>query len=266
MSSHEQKTAVAVSKPKTPRAKAEAAPVTETQALIYALAKASRDPKVDIVKMDWLLKTRMALLADEAEQAFNEAMTRGQAAMRPVARDANNPQTRSKYASYVALDRALRPVYTAESFALSFNTGKADDPDSILVVCDVTHGRHSKRYQIPMPADGKGARGNDVMTKTHATGSAVSYGMRYLLRMIFNISVGEHDDDGNLAGNRGPANVKHMPAISAKQETNLLALMEEADVGEDIIREHFKVEKLADLTEAQFNTAVNKCKAKLNTL
>ena len=54
MSSHEQKTAVAVSKPKTPRAKAEAAPVTETQALIYALAKASRDPKVDIVKMDWL--------------------------------------------------------------------------------------------------------------------------------------------------------------------------------------------------------------------
>ena len=117
-----------------------------------------------------------------------------------------------------------------------------------------------------MPADGKGARGNDVMTKTHATGSAVSYGMRYLLRMIFNISVGEHDDDGNLAGNRGPANVKHMPAISAKQETNLLALMEEADVGEDIIREHFKVEKLADLTEAQFNTAVNKCKAKLNTL
>ena len=96
------------------------------------------------------------------------------------------------------------PVYTTHNFALSFNTGKADDPDSILVVCNVTHGRHSKRYQIPMPADGKGARGNDVMTQTHATGSAVSYGMRYLLRMIFNISVGEHDDDGNLAGNRGP--------------------------------------------------------------
>ena len=105
MSSHEQKTAVAVSKPKTPRAKAEAAPVTETQALIYALAKASRDPKVDIVKMDWLLKTRMALLADEAEQAFNEAMTRAQAEMRPVARDANNPQTRSQ----VRLLRCLGP-------------------------------------------------------------------------------------------------------------------------------------------------------------
>ena len=37
-------------------------------------------------------------------------------------------------------------------------------------------------------------------------------------------------------------------------------------VDEDIIREHFGVERLEDLTEAQFNTAVNKCKAKLNTL
>jgi hypothetical protein len=36
------------------------------------------------------------------------------------------------------------------------------------------------------------------MTRTHATGSATSYGSRYLLRMIFNISIGE--DDGNLAG------------------------------------------------------------------
>jgi hypothetical protein len=53
-----------------------------------------------------------------------------------------------------------------------------------------------------MPADGKGARGNDVMTKTHATGSAVSYGMRYLLKMIFNVSSGEADDDGNAASRR----------------------------------------------------------------
>ena len=53
-----------------------------------------------------------------------------------------------------------------------------------------------------MPADGKGAQGRDVMTRTHATGSAVSYGRRYLLLMIFNIAVGGEDDDGNAAGKR----------------------------------------------------------------
>jgi hypothetical protein len=51
-----------------------------------------------------------------------------------------------------------------------------------------------------MPADGKGARGNDVMTKTHATGAAITYGKRYLLGMIFNLAV-TRDDDGNGAGN-----------------------------------------------------------------
>ena len=53
-----------------------------------------------------------------------------------------------------------------------------------------------------MPADGKGAQGRDVMTRTHATGSAVSYGRRYLLLMIFNIAVGGEDDDGNAAGRK----------------------------------------------------------------
>jgi hypothetical protein len=72
------------------------------------------------------------------------------------------------------------------------------------VICRVSHQNgHSRTYQIDMPADGKGAKGGDVMTKTHATGSAVSYGMRYLLKMIFNIAVSDKDDDGNAAANGG---------------------------------------------------------------
>ena len=57
-----------------------------------------------------------------------------------------------------------------------------------------------------------------------------------------------------------------MPRVTNKQIENLRTLMTQAVVNEDIIREHFGVERLEDLTEAQFNTAVNKCKAKLNTL
>ena len=62
-------------------------------------------------------------------------------------------------------------------------------------------GGYTRRYHIDMPADGKGAKGGDVMTRTHATGSAVSYGKRYLLIMIFNLTMGgEYEDDGNAAG------------------------------------------------------------------
>ena len=62
----------------------------------------------------------------------------------------------------------------------------------------VSHvGGHTRRYEAAMPADGKGAKGGDVMTKTHAFGAATSYGMRYLLKMIFNVAIGEYDLDGN---------------------------------------------------------------------
>ena len=74
-------------------------------------------------------------------------------------------------------------------------------PDHVRVVCYVGHvGGHSRAYHVDMPADGKGAKGGDVMTKTHAVGAGMSYGMRYLLKMIFNIAIGEDDDDGNGAG------------------------------------------------------------------
>jgi hypothetical protein len=71
-----------------------------------------------------------------------------------------------------------------------------------------------------MPVDGKGARGGDVMTKTHAMGSGVSYGMRYLLRMIFNLAI-DYDDDGNAAGGGAklerPRTVVHAPKHALKR-------------------------------------------------
>jgi hypothetical protein len=59
-----------------------------------------------------------------------------------------------------------------------------------------------RRYHVDMPADGKGAKGGDVMTKTHATASALTYAKRYLLLQIFALAIGESDDDGNAAGKR----------------------------------------------------------------
>jgi len=139
----------------------------------------------------------------DAEVQFNLAMNSAQAEIVRVAPDLTNPQTHSKYASYPALDRKIRPVYIRHGFSLSFNTADAGVPEMVRVICYVAHkGGHTRTYQCDMPSDGKGARGNDVMTKTHAAGSAMQYGMRYLLKLIFNIAVGV-DDDGNAASGGG---------------------------------------------------------------
>ena len=127
-----------------------------------------------------------------------------------------------------ALDRAVRPIYVKHGFALSFNTDPNGPEDHLRVCCKVTRGSHSEQHQVDMPSDGKGAKGGDVMTKTHAAGSAMSYGQRYLLKMIFNLAVGE-DDDGQKAGRvaapQHPISGAAQAAINSIRETRSLDAM-----------------------------------------
>ena len=62
------------------------------------------------------------------------------------------------------------------------------------------------------------------MNKTHAGGSALSYAKRYLLLMIFNVTIGDpgraSDDDGNSAGGNN--------TITDKQAAELIKLLDDA--------------------------------------
>ena len=230
------------------RKEPESVPVaqSEASAFVSMIERAARDPAVDMDKLERLLAMKERQETRIADQAFAEAMTKAQSEMRAVATDANNPQTRSRYASYMALDRATRPIYTRHGFALSFNTDVGPTPDILIVGCSVMHsGGYTRHYSVPMPSDGKGAKGGDVMTKTHATGAAMTYGQRYLLKMIFNIAVGE-DTDGNDNGG----------AISQKQGEIISALIVEA--GADVARflKWVGAESISDIPARKFNAAV----------
>lgn len=170
----------------------------QNTALIQVIAKAASDPNCDVDKMRQLLDMQERVMKHQAEIAFNSSLSSAQEKMRPISADAQNPQTKSKYASYAQLDKALRPIYIENGFAISFNTGEGGPADYVRVLCQVSHSQgHSRNYRVDMPADGKGAKGGDVMTKTHAIGAGLSYGMRYLLKMIFNVAIGDDDVDGN---------------------------------------------------------------------
>ncbi|WP_369646741.1 ERF family protein [Variovorax sp. V118] len=195
--------ALAHSEPEVVVAKAPVilAPRNEIATVMHAITAAANDPNVDVDKMERLLTMHERMHARANEQKFNAAMTKAQAAMGPISADAVNPQTRSTYASYAQLNRALRPIYTKNGFALSFDTDDSPKENHIRVLCYVSHAAgHMRTYKCDMPADGKGAKGGDVMTKTHAQGSAMTYSQRYLLKLIFNVAIGESDDDGNGAG------------------------------------------------------------------
>jgi hypothetical protein len=172
----------------------------EIGSVMSIIGRMASDPAMDIDKFARLLEFQEREVARQAEQAFNAAMSAAQAEMEPVRKDAKSDK--GKYASYDALDQAIRPIYTKHGFGLSFDTGDAPKADDIRLLCYVTHeAGGSRTYRLDMPADGKGAKGGDVMTRTHATGSAATYGQRYLLKMVFNIAVST-DDNGNAAGAR----------------------------------------------------------------
>ena len=197
-------------------------------------------------KLDHLMRLQERVRSDDQRKAYNTAMSAAQAEMGRISTDALNPQTRSRYASYGQLDKALRPIYSRHGFAVSFNTADSPLEQHVRVLALVTHSEgHERDFQADIPCDGKGPKGNDVMSKTHAAGSAMSYGQRYLLKLIWNVAIGENDDDGNAAAR--PQAGAHEP-ISKDQLDELIALAD--DVGADKARfcRYFQVESFSAIT------------------
>src|SRR5690348_6828567 len=91
--------------------------------IVKMFERLATDPNASVEKIERLVALYERSEKKKAEDAFNAAMSEAQANMRPVAADATNPQTRSRYASYAALDTKLRPIYTTAGFGLSFDTG-----------------------------------------------------------------------------------------------------------------------------------------------
>lgn len=183
---------------------------------------------IDLDRLDRLMTMARQARKERQEMAFNAALSRAAKNIRAAVTNEYNDQTKSWFATHEALDAVARPHYTAEGLTLTFKPERSTITDYITVVCLVKHeAGWTERYELDMPADGKGAKGGDVMTKTHATGSAITYAMRYLLKMVFNIPIKDKsDDDGVEAGKdrskRPPAPAKfdewwaEMQAVAAE--------------------------------------------------
>jgi hypothetical protein len=183
---------------------------------------AAQIAQLPVDKLDHLMRLQERVRDDDARKSYNAAMNAAQGEMGRISADASNPQTRSRYATYGQLDKALRPIYSRHGFYVSFNTADSPLEQHVRVLATVAHSDgHEREFQADIPCDGKGAKGNDVMTKTHAAGSAMTYGQRYLLKLIFNVAIGENDDDGNAASDSRSAN----GFVSEKQADEILRLI-----------------------------------------
>lgn len=219
----------------------------ETSAMIGIVERLARDPSVPMERIQAMMDMVQTLRREEAEEAFNDAMALAQGEMGPIARDSFNKQTQSKYASYHAVDKAIRPIYTKHGLRVSFNEGEEGAPEGhIRVAAVVTKGRHSERYHYDSPIITTGMAGKTMMTLTHARASAVTYAKRYLQGMIWNLSTGE-DDDGN-------ADASDTLSFEQIQEVSILA--EEVGADRAAFCRYFQAENIAAIKAKDFDRAI----------
>jgi hypothetical protein len=176
----------------------------------------------------------------EDRERFNAALRRIQDKVKPIAKRGFNNETKSWYALSDDVDNEIDALIRQEGMTLSFRPDVSPHPDSVLIIGVLSLGAYSREYPLDVPADGKGAKGGGVMTRTHATVSATTYGMRAIKKLIFNLRFKDKDDDGNKAGG------KKVGVLDERAETVHLDYIKGANSAEELQSLYKAAQKDAD--------------------
>ncbi len=183
--------------------------VVQETSLISLIERAARDPSVDVNKMERLFDMHATMQKREAEKAFNAAMASAQSELEPVGRQSKNSFAGYTYADLATITEAAQPIISKHGFGLSFGAQDSDKPDTIRMVCDVTHrDGFTKRYETSLPYDLAGSQGKTNKTRLQAFGSTTTYGRRYMLCLVFNIATQDNDGAAPRSARKSAAESK----------------------------------------------------------
>lgn len=225
-------------------------------AWLSMIERAAKDPTVDVSKMERMFEMRERVMKADAIQAFNAAFVAVKSTVGPIVRNKRNSQTDSNYADLAAVADAVDETMAQNGFGITFGTGTSDKEGYYRVTGELLHAQgHSKEYYADIPVDDAGIKGTKNKTATHAFGSTMSYGRRYLKIAIFDLAT--KDDDGNDAGGRADPEF-----ITDEDVVDLQTMV--ANAGADLPKflTFLKVPSLADLPANKLEYAKQALKAK----
>jgi len=218
------------------------------------LGALARDPSVDVSRITQLMELQLRAEAHQAEKEFNAAFSRLQPKMPRITKKGTidmGAKGSMKFARYEDLDAAIKPLYTAEGFSLSFSS-RATDKGIILVGVLKHSAGHTltPAPELQLPPDA-GAGRNSLQ----ALGSSLSYAKRYLTCDMFNIiTVGEDNDGSSLS------------AVTEQQIIQIDGMLADNELGADYrskLLETMNVKALSDLQRVQVPTILSLIRAKI---
>ena len=132
------------------------------------------------------------------------------------------------YATWEDTVDAIRPILARHGFSLSFKPGRS--PKGVPTVTGVLRHEagHKEEAELELPADTTGDK-----NAVQAVGSTMSYGQRYVAKMLLNLTSRGEDDDGPAAGQSAADLERHrrdqrprrqagLPRLEARQPGKLL--------------------------------------------
>jgi hypothetical protein len=227
----------------------------EPTSLLPAIIRLARDPAVDVTKMEALLKMQERMEARQAESAFNTAFLAMQQKLPRIKKggaltypkNKNDPDGEqklvSRYATWEAIDDAIRPILAEHGFALSFRSERTDGALTMVAILRHSAGHSTETAGPPVPCDSSGGK-NSIQ----GWGSAMSYGKRYAATAALNIVTEGEDDDAKLAG---------IQRITNEQIAELQKLIEETGTDERKFAGTFGIQHIGELQRANYIPAKN---------
>lgn len=162
----------------------------ETQAIIQMIERLVLNPDADMDKLDKMLDMQERILNRNAKQSYTADLAAMQAEL-PLVGKLGEGHNKAKYARLEDINEAIRPTLQKYGFAVTFRTKQAEKTLTVTAILSHRMG-HSEETDLILPLDTSGSK-----NAVQAVGSTISYGKRYALCLLLNISTGD-DTDGNL--------------------------------------------------------------------
>ena len=215
------------------------------------LQDAITNPNTDVSKLERLEAMYERMTARSARAAYDAEFAKMQAKM-PVIDRRGKIVIKEKggdkiiqstpYALFEDINEAIKPILAEHGFAISFRLGLTQDGRITVTGILSGHG-HREETTITLMHDSTGSK-----NAVQAVGSSTSYGKRYVLCALLNISTRGEDDDGKKGGDEG--------TLSEKQAEQITALIAEtkSDIGRFL--KWIGAESISDIPASKFDEAV----------
>ena len=209
--------------------------------LLQMIARASRDPKVDVEKLERMMGMLERREDKAKEMEFNAAMAAAKGDFETIVKNrvVAFGKTNYRYEDLASVLDAVEPALKANGLNVRF-TAEQPAPGKLRVTCIITHsGGHKEMTSLEAGDDTSGQK-----NPHQAVGSAVTYLQRYTVKLALGLAA-SMDDDGR-GGNGGDA--PSAALIDANQLAHLTQLMADAGRTREQIQNGMGVATLEQMT------------------